>query len=159
MQDSRRRKIMAPFRALLLIAALSTIGFAQGRGHGRGHAKGPPPHAASRGHVRETYTVYDRRSDARIISTWYRAHPTYYQPYVELRRPGYVFAPGYETRIIRSRELPVAYRTYVRPVPFMVISTLPPVRPGWEYVMLDDRVLLVDRPTWNVVDVVVRLNF
>ena len=148
---------MAPLRALLLIAALSTATFAQGRG--RGHAKHDRPSNHAVKHVRETYTVYDRRSDARVISTWYRAHPTYYQPYVELRRPGYVFAPGYETRIIRARPLPSPYRTYIRPVPVMLVSTLPPVRPNWEYVMLDDRVLLVDRPSWNVVDVVVRLNF
>ena len=149
---------MAPFRALLLVATLSTAAFAQGRGNARGHDKGKSEkHAVARGHVRETYTDDDRRSDARLITTWYRAHPNEYRPVVELHRTGYIFAPGYETRIVRARPLPVAFRTYARPVPVMLISSLPPVRPGWEYVMLDDRIYLIERPTWNVVDLVVRL--
>jgi hypothetical protein len=153
---------MAPFRALLLIAALSTASFAQGRGHARGHDKPAKHHDAGRarghdrGHVRETYTIVDRHSDARVIRSWYGAHPYEYRPYVELRRPGYIFAPGYETRIVRRRALPVAFRTYVRPVPVLLVSTLPPVRSDWHYVMLDDQVLLVERPTWNVVDIVLR---
>lgn len=149
---------MAPLRALLLIAALATVGTAQGRGRGHDkHDKHDNRRVVTR--VREVYTPYDRRSDARVITTWYRSHPTEYRRVVALHRPGYIFAPGYETRIVRTRVLPVAFRSYVRPVPYVLVSTLPPVRSNWEYVMLEDQVLLVDRPTWNVVDIVVRLNF
>ena len=148
---------MAPLRALLLIAALSTAGFAQGRGRGNDKNDKADKHVVPPGHVRQTYTIEDRRSDARVITTWYRAHPGEYHPVVELHRTGLIFAPGYETRIVRAQVLPSPFRTYVRPVPVVLVSSLPPVRPGWEYVMLDNQILLVERPTWKVVDIVVRL--
>ncbi|HYV99537.1 MAG TPA: hypothetical protein VE967_18915 [Gemmatimonadaceae bacterium] len=149
---------MKIFRAMLLLAAVSTAGFAQGRGRGHdndrhGPPGGPPPGHVNRGPVRTTYTYDDRRSDARIISRWYGSHP------VEYRRPSHVtvFRPGYDRRIVRHAALPRDFRAYVRPVPYVLVEELPPVRPGWEYVLLDDRVLLIDRPSWMVIDVVVRL--
>lgn len=148
---------MKIFRLFALAALMSSAAFAQGRGNGhykhddRGqdHGRGPDH---DRGRVRTSYTVTDRRSDARVITTWYRAHPVEYRT-VRVA-PRYVFEPR---RIVRTRALPVEYRTYVRPVPYALVTTLPRLRPGWDYVMLNDEVLVVDRPSWTVIDIVVRL--
>lgn len=146
---------MKTIRALLLVAAVSSAAFAQGRGHDKGRGRGHDKHDR----VRTTYTLEDRRSDARIIASRYREHPVEYRYAPRMYIRGAVFEPGYERRIVRAKPLPRLYRSYVRPAPVVLISTLPPLRPGWEYVMLDDRVYVVDRPSWNVVNFVVQLNF
>jgi hypothetical protein len=146
---------MKTFRALLLMAAVSSAAFAQGRGHDKGRGRGHDKHDR----VRTTYTITDRRSDARVITRWYREHPVEYRYAPRYYVRGAVFEPGYERRIVRARPLPHALRAYVRPVPVVWVSSLPPLRSGWEYVMLDNRVYVVDRPSWNVVNFVVQLSF
>jgi hypothetical protein len=145
---------MSILRAFLLIAVASTTVVAQGRG--RGGDKGPPPKQApakaAKPSVRTTYTTHDRDSDSRVIVTWYRDHPA------ERRGPGRGnggLPPGYEKKLVRSAPVPVEYRQYVVPAPVVLVQTLPPVRPGWEFVLIENRVLLIDRPSWLIIDIVV----
>jgi hypothetical protein len=51
----------------------------------------------------------------------------------------------------------VEYREYIEPAPPLLVRTLPPVRPGWEFVLISNRVVLINRPTMMVIDVVVTL--
>ena len=134
------------------MASSTVVAQGRGRGGGGGADKGPPPKAKAA--VRTTYTAHDRDSDARVIGSWYRDHPA------ERRGPGRGnggLPPGYAKKLVRSAPVPVEYRQYIAPVPVVLVQSLPPVRPGWEFVMIDNRVLLIDRPTWMIIDIVVTL--
>jgi len=56
----------------------------------------------------------------------------------------------------RAHDVPVEYREYVTPLPVAIVRTLPPVRSGWQYMVVGGHVVLVDKPTWMVVDIVVK---
>jgi len=139
-------------RAVLILAVATTALSAQGRGRGRGGDDSPPP-----GKVRVTYSDRDRDSDSRVIATWYKEHPTEHPGRGRGRGRGHELPPGWEKKVVRSQAIPVEYREYVEPVPVVLVRTLPPVRPGWEFVLISNRVVLINRPTWMVIDVVITL--
>src|SRR5882672_1905015 len=129
---------MKIIRVALLLAIAASAVAAQGRGRGNW----PPAR------VRVTYTAHDRYADSRQIVGWFHEHPR--EQWVVARTPhgrGHGLPPGWERRVARSRTVPIEYREFIRPAPVMLVQTLPPVRPGWEFVMLENRVLRVDRPT------------
>ncbi len=147
---------MSITRILFGIAVLAQTATAQ-----RGRHPVPPPQRrveqsrSYRPDVRTHYTARDRSSDSRIIVSWYQRHPSYrWSPPAYARGRGHGLARGYERRLIRSSYIPYEYRDYVVPAPYDLVRTLPPVRPGWEFVVVGNRVLLVDRPSWLIIDVV-----
>lgn len=153
---------MQIFRALVLIAAVSGVAGAQGG------AVNPQALKQSTQKRRETYTDRDRDGDAKLIVSWYGAHPAE-RPVVVYedsrggpgrgrgRGRGHAWAPGYEKKLVRAEVVPVEYREHIVPLPVAVVRTLPPVRSGWEYVIVGNRVVLVDKPTWKIVEIVVVL--
>ena len=145
---------MSISRALFMVAVASSALAAQGRGNAK--IKADKPTTAKVVVVREKYTDKDRGSDARIITRWYDAHPD--QRAVgngRGRARGHAIAPGWQKKLARDGIVPVEYRTYIRPAPPSLIQLLAPVRPNWSFMVADNRVLLVEQPTWRIVDVVV----
>jgi hypothetical protein len=145
---------MSLSRALIIVAVASSALAAQGRGNAKGKAE--KPNAAKVVVVREKYTDNDRRSDARVITTWYNAHPDQRAGgNGRGRARGHAFAPGWQKKLARDGIVPVEYRTYIRPAPPALIQVLQPVRPTWNFMVAENRVLLIEQPTWKIIDVVV----
>lgn len=145
---------MSISRALFMIVIASSALAAQGRGNDKNNDKKPAKTKVVV--VREKYTDNDRRSDARVITTWYNAHPD--QRAVgngRGRARGHAIAPGWQKKLARNGIVPAEYRTYIRPAPPALIQLLPPVRPTWNFMVAENRVLLIDQPTWKIIDVVV----
>jgi hypothetical protein len=141
-------------RALFIVAIASSALAAQGRGNDKN--KSDKPATAKVVVVREKYTDNDRRADARVITTWYNAHPDQRAGgNGRGRARGHAIAPGWQKKLARDRIVPVEYRTYIRPAPPALIQLLPPVRPTWSFMVAENRVLLIDQPTWKIIDVVV----
>jgi hypothetical protein len=146
---------MQILRGLLAMAIASctiVTSTAVAQGRGRGSSPEPPRKAAPS--VRTKYTADDRDSDARVIGSWYREHPA---ERANGRGRGHAIAPGYQKKLIRSAPVPVEFREYVTPAPVLLVRTLPPVRSGWEFVVIENSVLLIDRPTWMIIDIVIVL--
>lgn len=151
-------------RGLFIAAVASSALAAQGRGSG-GSSQSAKPQAVklkpaksqdAKPALRVKYTDNDRRSDARVITGWYNAHPDQRAGGPGRGRArGHAIAPGWQKKLVRSAVVPVEYRTYIVPAPLSLRQLLPPVRTGWDFMVVENRVLLIDRPTWTIIDVVV----
>ena len=89
-------------------------------------------------------------SEITAIRAWFRDNPdSYHQGHGKKTRNG--LPPGIAKNLARGKPLPPGIAKQV--LPGGLVSTLPPVRPGYERVIVDGRVLLVEVATQIVHDV------
>ena len=128
------------FGMLLLSAVLCTSVFAQGKGHGKGHNK----HDDDREYV---YSKHDRD----LAWNWYHEHERGLPPGLAKKDR---LPPGLERQLAVRGTLPPGLQKKMRPCPPELVRELPPPPPDCEHTVIGGHIVLVNRNTHVVVDII-----
>lgn len=148
--------------SVMSLALSTTIAVAQGEGHGHdkhdrdddrddhGHGRGHEDHG--RGHEEHGWDRnHGYHEHDRDIHDWYRAHYNHLPPGLAKRDR---LPPGWDRRIIVDGYLPVEMRGRMQPCPHELEVMLPPPPPHYAHVFIGGNLVLVNRVTFQVGDVV-----
>jgi hypothetical protein len=150
-QMSHRKWFAIGAGAVLSLALAATPAVAQGNGHGHekhdrdddhddhGHGKGHEKH-------RDRYSEHDR--DA--ARDWYRAHYSHLPPGLAKRDH---LPPGLERQLVVNGTLPPGLQKKIQPCPRELEAMFPPPPPNYAHVVIGGNVVLVNRVSFQVADV------
>jgi hypothetical protein len=140
---------------LLGLALAGGAAFAQGNGNGHGHGKGKNKHSqedeagpSDRGGVRIVFSVHDRD----IIRDYY--HDRYANLPPGLAKRGGNLPPGLQKHLERDGTLPPGLQKRVEPFPYELERRLPRLPDGYTRVTLGVDIMILDRRTQRIVDIV-----
>jgi hypothetical protein len=151
-----KRLLAAIVCGLMLVTALPQAGFGQGNGKGKGHNK----HADqdddddrgrdrdSRGGVRVIFSVHDRD----IIRGYYQDRNSNLPPGLAKRNGN--LPPGLQKHLERDGTLPPGLQKRVQPFPEDLERRLPRLPDTYRRVTLGVDILILDRRTQRIVDVI-----
>ncbi|HEY1264394.1 MAG TPA: hypothetical protein VGF06_12785 [Terriglobales bacterium] len=128
--------------AICIVVAFATLGFAQGHGHG--HDK-----------HRETYHSNYSNHDREVIHGWYHEHENHLPPGLAKKDR---LPPGLERQLLERGTLPPGLRKKVQPCPVELERRLPPPPPGYAHTVISGHIVLMNRKTYAVLDVVQIFN-
>lgn len=141
--------------SLLCLALAGAAAFAQGNGNGNGKGKGKNKHAqeeeaaySDRGGVRVVFSVHDRE----IIRDYY--HGGYSNLPPGLAKRGGNLPPGLQKHLERDGTLPPGLQKRVQPFPVDLERRLPPLPGPYSRVTLGVDILILDRRTQRIMDIV-----
>jgi len=126
----------------------------QAQGNGNGHGKGHNKHADqdddsdSRGGVRIVFSVHDRD----IIRDYYRERNSNLPPGLAKRNGN--LPPGLQKHLERDGTLPPGLQKRVQPFPDDLDRRLPRLPEGYGRVTLGVDIMILDRRTQRIVDIV-----
>ncbi len=151
------RFLRLTFCGLLCLGLSGAATFAEGNGNGNGHGKGKNKHqqaqedevaASDRGGVRIVFSVRDRD----IIRDYYRDRYSNLPP--GLAKRGGNLPPGLQKHLERDGTLPPGLQKRVEPFPPELERRLPPLPGPYSRVTLGVDILILDRRTQRIVDIV-----
>ena len=99
------------------------------------------------------------QNHVQVITGWYAENPSY-RPHPGRGRGrghGGGYPPGWEKQLRKHVVVPVSLRTYYEPAPVALVRTLPRLPRGYEYAVIGNRMVVLERPSWLVLDVIVVL--
>jgi hypothetical protein len=147
----KARKFTAIWVALI-IGFTSLTAFAQGHGQGQGksHGQGEQGEGRGKGSEKKAKKRYysDRNRDE--LRSWYRAHESNLPPGLAKRDE---LPPGLQRQLVLYGELPPGLQREVHPCPPEIIRFLPPPPPDTEHVILGGQIVLMNRNTHVVLDI------
>ncbi|HKV25323.1 MAG TPA: hypothetical protein VJN93_12085 [Candidatus Acidoferrum sp.] len=126
----------------VLLAGSGMIALAQGNGKGKG--KGHNKHDDDRG---EYYRDHDR-DEAR---GWYDGHEGHLPPGLAKKDR---LPPGLERQLVRNGRLPPGLQKRIEPCPPELVRVLPPPPPDCAHVLIAGHIVLLNRHTNVVVDII-----
>ena len=140
---------------LLLMAALPQAGLAQGNGKGKGHNKHSDQDDDSdrggdrdKGGVRIVFSVHDRE----VIHGYYHGNNSNLPPGLAKRNGN--LPPGLQKHLERDGTLPPGLQKRVEPFPVELERRLPRLPDTYRRVTLGVDILILDRRTQRIVDIV-----
>lgn len=151
--------------AILSLGLSATIAVAQGHGHGHdrdddrdehGHGRDHEDHGRGheehgRGHEEHGWDRnHGYHEHDRDIHDWYRAHYNHLPPGLAKRDR---LPPGWDRRIVVNGVLPVEIRGRMQPCPHELEVMLPPPPPHYAHVFIGGNLVLVNRVSFQVGDV------
>jgi hypothetical protein len=135
--------------ALCVVMAFASLAFAQGHGNGNGNGHGHGKHGDE--HYRSAYSDHDRQ----IIHVWYHEHEGGLPPGLAKKDR---LPPGLEKQLMERGTLPPGLQKKIRPCPVELERRLPPPPPGYEHTIISGHIVLMNRRTYAVLDVVKIFN-
>jgi hypothetical protein len=146
------KRLLAVTICGVLIGGAWPNSYAQGNGNGNGHGKGHNKESSgednNRGGVRVVFTVRDR--DA--IRDYYRNQNANLPPGLAKRNGN--FPPGLQKHLERDGTLPPGLQKRVQPFPQELERRLPPLPETYARVTLGVDILILDRRTQRIMDIV-----
>ena len=147
-----KRRLIAVVCGLVLVAALPQAGLGQGNGKGKGHNK----HAdqddnddrGGKGGVRVVFSVHDRD----IIHSYYHDRNSNLPPGLAKRNGN--LPPGLQKHLERDGTLPPGLQKRVEPFPDDLERRLPRLPDTYRRVTLGVDILILDRRTQRIVDII-----
>jgi hypothetical protein len=137
---------------LVLMAALPQAGVAQGNGKGKGHNKqsdqGSDDDRGGKGGVRVVFSVHDRE----VIHSYYHDRNSNLPPGLAKRNGN--LPPGLQKHLERDGTLPPGLQKRVEPFPVELERRLPRLPDTYRRVTLGVDVLILDRRTQRIVDII-----
>lgn len=130
---------------VLLLACGPRIAQAQGNGHGHDKSDDQGRHDDKHGHQQFAYHDHDRE-----MRSWYRNHESHLPPGLAKRDR---LPPGLERQLVVRGTLPPGLRKQIEPCPPELVRVLPPPPPDCVHVVIGGNLVLVNRQSWQVVDV------
>jgi hypothetical protein len=134
---------------ILAISVAAVPAYSQGKGkghnkdadegHGNGKAKGKYKHD------------FDDR-DREVITSYYSGRGSHLPPGIAKR--GGNLPPGLEKHLERNGTLPPGLQKRIQPCPFELVRQLPPVEPGYARGVIGAHVVIYNRSTNVIVDIV-----
>jgi len=137
--------------AVLSLALSTSIAVAQGHGHGHDKDKedrdDDEGHGHGRGHEHKGYSDHDRDE----MRGWYREHSDHLPPGLAKRDR---LPPGLERQLVVRGTLPPGLRGQIHHCPEDFERRLPPPPPNCEHVFIGGHVVLLNRASFQIVDVI-----
>ncbi len=142
------------------LALASQLGVAQGNGNGHGKKKGKNKHeqfqdddndngvSYERGGIRVVFSTHDRE----VIHDYYQDQYSNLPP--GLAKRGGNLPPGLQKHLERDGTLPPGLQKRIQPFPPELERRLPPLPEGYRRVTLGVDILIMDRRTQRIVDIV-----
>jgi hypothetical protein len=131
---------------LILLIASGSVALGQGRGRGQGGGASAQPTATVSGGF--------GRDEARIIVDWFHdANNLNGLPPGLAKREE--LPPGLQRRLVRNGKLPPGLEKKIQPLPPVLIARLPPIPDNRTRVIIGGNVILMDKTTSVIVDILV----
>jgi len=145
-----RRFLLATICGLTVMALLAGTSAAQGNGKGKGHNKQAADDGDDRGRggVHVVFSVRDRE----VIRDYYRDQNSNLPPGLAKRNGN--LPPGLQKHLERDGTLPPGLQKRVQPFPVDLERRLPPLPDTYHRVTLGVDILILDRRTQRIVDIV-----
>jgi hypothetical protein len=124
-----------------------TSNFALAQGHGNGHGKGHEKHGDDDDQDERYYKGHDRET----MRGWYDEHENNLPPGLAKRDR---LPPGLEKQLVRRGTLPPGLQKRLQPCPEDLERRLPPPPPECAHVLIGGHIVLLNRRTSVVVDLV-----
>jgi hypothetical protein len=139
--------------ALLSLALSSNVAIAQGNGHGHGkhdrddddRAYDEHDHGQGHGRGHDRYADHDRD-----LRDWYRAHYDHLPPGLTKRDH---LPPGLERQLAVNGTLPPGLQKKIQPCPRELEAILPPPPPNYVHVVIGGNLVMYNRATLQIGDV------
>jgi hypothetical protein len=147
-----KSKRWVSFLVALIIGLTSPAVFAQGRGQGHGHGndQGEQGGGHGKGHGKKEQRRYYSDHNRDELRAWYRAHERNLPPGLAKRDE---LPPGLQRQLMVNGELPPGLRREVHPCPPEILGYLPPPPPDTEHVLIGGQIVLWNRNTHVVLDI------
>jgi hypothetical protein len=136
-----RWMVACAFGALLLTGSL-----ARAQGHGNGHARGHGKHGDD-----DQGEQFYKHHDREVMRGWYDDHQSNLPPGLAKRDR---LPPGLEKQLVRRGTLPPGLQKRLQPCPEELERRLPPPPPDCAHVLIGGHIVLVNRRTNVVLDIV-----
>jgi hypothetical protein len=144
------RLIRLLFAAVLACSLATVPSWAQGNGHGNGKGKGHDKHEKDDdGHGRAKYEF--RSQDREVVTTYYSKHGSGLPPGLEKRNGN--LPPGLEKQLERNGTLPPGLQKKLQPCPVEITRQLPPLPPEYQRSVIGAHIVVFNRSTNIIVDV------
>ena len=138
------------FAACLALALSAVPAWAQGKGKGKGHDKSDK-HEGKDDQGR-AYEMYGFRSrDRVIVTTYYSKHGSGLPP--GLAKRGGDLPPGLEKQLERNGTLPPGLQKKLQPCPVEISRELPPLPPTYQRSVIGAHIVVFNKSTNIIVDV------
>jgi hypothetical protein len=134
------RWMCAAALSLLMFTGSAALVYGQGKGKGKGHNK----HDDDQG---EYYKDHER-DEAR---GWYNEHENNLPPGLAKKDR---LPPGLEKQLVRNGTLPPGLQKRIQPCPPELVRVLPPPPPDCDHVLVAGHIVLLNRRTNVVLDIV-----
>ncbi|PYU08490.1 MAG: hypothetical protein DMG34_01710 [Acidobacteria bacterium] len=134
-----------------MACSLATVlSWAQGNGHGNGKGKGHDKHERDDdGHGRAKYEF--RSQDREVVTTYYSKHGSGLPPGLAKRNGN--LPPGLEKQLERNGTLPPGLQKKLAPCPVEITRQLPPLPPEYQRSVIGAHIVVFNRSTNIIVDV------
>jgi Ni/Co efflux regulator RcnB len=133
--------------ALAVGVCMLTGNGAMAQGNGNGHGKGHEKHDEDDDRDEHYYNDHDRES----MRGWYEDHQNNLPPGLAKRDQ---LPPGLEKQLVRRGTLPPGLQKRLQPCPENLERRLPPPPPECDHVLVGGHIVLLNRRTNVVVDIV-----
>ena len=133
------------FTRVLGIGLLAGPSIVLGQGNGKGKGKGHNKHGDDQG---EQYYKDHYRDEAR---GWYNEHESNLPPGLAKKDR---LPPGLEKQLERNGTLPPGLQKRIQPCPEDLVRRLPPPPPDCEHVLIAGHIVLLNRRTNIILDIV-----
>jgi len=134
-----------------LALTLSTVP-AWGQGNGKGKAKGHDKHQQGDDDPGRAYEKYAFRDhDREIVTTYYAKHGSGLPPGLAKRNGD--LPPGLEKQLERNGTLPPGLQKKLQPCPVEITRELPPLPPTYQRSVIGAHIVVFNRNTNIIVDV------
>ena len=136
----------------VLASSLATVPvWAQGNGHGNGKGKGHDKQEKDNddGHGRAKYEF--RSLDRDVVTTYYSKHGSGLPPGLAKRNGN--LPPGLEKQLERNGTLPPGLQKKLLPCPVEITRQLPPLPPEYQRSVIGAHIVVFNRSTNIIVDV------
>jgi hypothetical protein len=138
------------FAAILACSVAAIPALAQGNGHGNGKAKGHDK-KDNGGDDRSPEQYQFRAQDREFVSTYYSKHGKGLPP--GLAKKNGNLPPGLEKQLQRNGSLPPGLEKKMLPCPVEITQQLPPLPPDYQRSVIGASIVVFNRKTNIVVDV------
>jgi hypothetical protein len=140
------RTLSLGFLAIFLAAAPA---FSQGKGKGHNKDAGDD-NGKGKGKAKAKHEFDER--DREVITTYYSGRGSNLPP--GLAKRGGNLPPGLEKHLEKNGTLPPGLQKRIQPCPVELVRQLPPVEPGYERGIIGAHVVIYNRSTNLVVDII-----
>jgi len=151
MTNTRLLKLF--FGGLLVITLCTVPSFAQG--NGKAKAKGHDKDKKDKGDDDDQGRVYEnygfRSHDREVVSTYYSKHGSGLPP--GLAKHNGNLPPGLAKQLQRNDTLPPGLQTTLQPCPVEITRELPPIPPTYQRSIIGAHIVVFNRNTNIIVDV------
>lgn len=150
-----KRFLWLAFSGVLGISLLSQSAVAQGNGHGRGHGKNKHEQEQADndgGYTRAGVRIVFSSRERDIIRDYYQDQYSNLPP--GLAKRGGNLPPGLQKHLERDGTLPPGLQKRVQPFPYELERRLPRLPDEYRRVTLGVDILIVDRRTQRIMDIV-----